>query len=338
MNEFLNSVKDDLLDSRLRIVVLVLGAALIAAVVFVVLGGSSSTTTAPASTGPVTAEATGIAISQAPSNAAEPVAETTNGAAHQRGGPTRNPFAPLPGTKTTAEPAKAPAPASPATTTGSSSGSSSSGSSTSGSTTTPAATPKPSTPKKSKVYVHYHVTAKFGVLPAPTNGATPAPAPQLKTYADMPVDEPLPNKSNTQLVFMGVLLRTGKEAVFALTGEAILHGNATCVPSAAQCQAIRLAPGQSETLESIEPNGSPVTYELKLVSIARTESSASAARAHVAVVRGEPQAGRELLQQDGLTTVSGLKYSPEEGGFVLPGQPAFSTRAHLAAQPRRHGR
>ncbi len=115
MNEFLNSVKDDLLDARLRLVVLVLGAALIAAVAFVVLGGSSSTTTAPASTGPVTAEVAGIAIRQAPSNAAEPVAETTNGAAHQLGGPTRNPFAPLPGSTVTATTATTTsAPASPA--------------------------------------------------------------------------------------------------------------------------------------------------------------------------------------------------------------------------------
>jgi hypothetical protein len=338
MNDFLNSVKDDLLDSRLRVVVLAVAAALIAAVAFIVLGGSSSTTTAPASTGPVTAEVAGIAIRQAPSNAEEPVAETTNGAAQQRGGPTRDPFAPLPeSTAPGATAAKTPAPATPASTSGSSGSGSSSGSSTS-SPTTPAATPTPSTPKKSKVYVHYHVTAKFGVLPAPTNEATPAPVPQLKTYADMPVDEPLPNKSNTQLVFMGVLLRTGKEAVFALTGEAILHGNATCVPSATQCQAIRLAPGQSETLESIEPNGSPVTYELRLVSIARTESSASAARAHVAIAGGQPRVGRELLQRDGLATVPGLEYSPGQGGYVLPGQPVFNARAHVAAQPRRHGR
>ena len=90
------------------------------------------------------------------------------------------------------------------------------------------------------------MTAEFGIVPAPpAEGAQQLPA-QLKTYKDMTVDQPLPDKNNPQVVFLGVLLPSGKGAVFALTGESILHGNARCLPSATQCQAIELLPGQSE--------------------------------------------------------------------------------------------
>ncbi len=93
----------------------------------------------------------------------------------------------------------------------------------------------------------------------------------------MALDEPLPGKANPQLVFLGVVLRTGKEALFGLTGAAILHGSGTCQPSATQCQAIDLQVGQSETLEVVEADGSTVTYELKLVSIDKSTSTASTA-------------------------------------------------------------
>ena len=114
------------------------------------------------------------------------------------------------------------------------------------------------------MYVHYHVTAQLGVVPVVAEGAPAQPA-QLKTYKDMALDEPLPGKANPQLVFLGVVLRTGKEALFGLTGAAILHGSGACQPSATQCQAIDLQVGQSETLEVVEADGSTVTYELKLV-------------------------------------------------------------------------
>ena len=75
---------------------------------------------------------------------------------------------------------------------------------------------------------------------------------------------------------------TGDEAVFALTGAASLHGDAVCLPSATQCRGIKLKVGQSETLDTFDANGNPVTYELKLAAIAKHEVSASSARAHAA--------------------------------------------------------
>ena len=161
----------------------------------------------------------------------------------------------------------------------------------------------------------------------------PVEATQLKTYADMALDEPLPDKSNAQLVYSGAVKRTKLEAVFTLTGEPILHGSATCLPSPTQCQAIRLQVGQSETLESIEADGSPVTYELRLLGIVRitkTVSAASAARAHVASSARESKVGRELLQRRGLTTVSGLEYAPSEGLLVPVVQPVSAARARVA--------
>ena len=60
------------------------------------------------------------------------------------------------------------------------------------------------------------MTAQLGVVPAVAEGAPAQPA-QLKTYKDMALDEPLPGKANPQLVFLGVVLRTGKEALFGLS-------------------------------------------------------------------------------------------------------------------------
>jgi len=336
MNEFLSSIKDDLLDVRLRLALLALVVALVAAVAYAVLGGGSSSVTPTASTGPVSPGAGGISISQITTSSVEPVTETTGDAAQKRGGPLRDPFTPL----ATAKSATTTTPSTPTPSTSTSGASTGSGSTTSGATTTPVATTKPPAPAKPKVTTQFKVTAQFGVLPAPSIVGAPVEPAQLKTYADMALDEPLPDKSNPQLVYSGALKRTKLEAVFTLTGEAILHGNATCLPSPTQCQAIRLQVGQSETLESIESDGSPVTYELRLVAIVRitrTVSVASAARAQAAGAR-ESKAGRELLQRDGLTKVSGLEYSPSQGVLVPAGPPVAAARAHVAVQPRLPGR
>jgi len=327
ISDFFASLKDDLLGRRLLPVLLVLGVALLAAVAYAVLGGGSSASSTPVAASSPSSQAAGVAVSQAPANPDRPVAETTSGASKQHGGNARDPFTPLPG---------ATAVTSSSTSTGSSATKSSSGSATSPSSaggTTP--TSKETTPAKpKKVYVHYHVTAQFGVVPPSAEGAPPQAA-QLKTYRNMALDEPLPGKANPQLVFMGVVLSTGKDVVFALTGAAILHGSATCKPSPTQCQGIELQVGQSETLEVVEPSGSLVTYELKLLSITKSISTASTARVHSAL-RTESKAGRELLRRDGVHLLSGLRYSPQRGGLVFAGHPAFGARAYAAK--RRHRR
>lgn len=331
MNEFFGSLKSDLLDRRFLPVLALVAVALLAALAYVALGGGSSTSSIPplpssASTG-VTGAVGTIALSPAPANPKEAVSETTSGAHHSSGTP-RNPFTPLPATK-----AKASATSSSSTKHASSSSSSSSAGSgkpsSSAGGTTPATTLKPIVPTK-RVIIHFHTTAQFGVVPPAVAGTSP-PTPQLKTYKDMALDEPLPGKDNPQLVYLGVVLKTGKDAVFGLTGEAILHGSAVCKPSPTQCQAIELGIGQTETLEVSEPNGQTVSYELKLLSIAKSASLASTARAHAAS-NAVSKAGRALLRRAGLTALPGLRYSSQRGGLVSVWHRAFA--AHAASHRR----
>jgi hypothetical protein len=334
VREFFASLKEDLLSRRLLPVLVVLGVLLVAAVAYAVLGGSSSTSTVAVSASSGSTAVAGVAVSPAPANPNQPISETTNGTSKQHGGSARNPFTPLPGSEK-----------SPSSSTASTAASSSSGASTTSSSgtspsssggTTPATSPKETTPAKpKKVYVHYHVTAQLGVVPAVAEGAQPLPV-LLKTYKDMALDEPLPGKANPQLIYLGVVLRTGKDVLFGLAGEAILHGSATCQPSETQCQAIELQVGQSETLEVVEANGTPVTYELKLVSIDKSVSSASTARVHAAF-RTQAKAARELSRH--VPKLSELRYSPWGGGLVIAGHPAFGrysiARAHVARHHRR---
>jgi len=95
MNDFLISLKADLLDRRLLPLVALVAAGLIAAIAYTVLGGggSSATPTAALSSGPASASS-GIAISQ--SDTEKAVAETTSGGSAQHGGKVHNPFTPLP--------------------------------------------------------------------------------------------------------------------------------------------------------------------------------------------------------------------------------------------------
>ena len=248
ISDFLSSLKEDLLGKRMLPFLVVFAVALVAAVGYAVLGGGSSAAPAPVTASAPTGASAAvgdISVSQAPANPNQPVSETTEGTSKQHHGIAHNPFTPLPEAKK----------ASSASTT-SSTTSSSPSSFYHAFGGVDALRPElrrhtdaqETTPAKPKVYVHYHVTAQLGVVPVVAEGAPAQPA-QLKTYPDMALDEPLPGKANPQLVYLGVVLRTGKEALFGLTGAAILHGSGSCQPSATQCQAIDLQVGQSETLE-----------------------------------------------------------------------------------------
>jgi hypothetical protein len=124
----------------------------------------------------------------------------------------------------------------------------------------------------------------------------------------------------------------GKSATFTLVGEAILHGEGACLPSASQCQAIDLKQGQVEQLEYLPPNGQTITYELKVVSISSSNASTASARRSY---REQSRAGRELLRRTGAPGLSELHYSPNKGVLVFAGHPAFAARAHIARHHRR---
>lgn len=299
MSNLFTSLGSDLRDRRFLPILIVLCIALVAALAYAALGGGggSANTSAPAASalgaGPA-GHAGAIAIVKAPeSSSSQAVAETTSGSAQHGSGAPRNLFKPLSSPKASSASTSASSGAGSGSSSGSSSSPSSSGSagsagSTGASTTTTTgsnpAPSKPSAPAKPRYHVHFHTTVQFGVVPPTPEGAPAQPA-QSKTYSDIALGEPLPSKSEPELVYLGVNVKTGKDAAFALTGEAILKGSAVCRPSPSQCEAIELQAGQSETLEVVNAVGQTVTYELKVVSIEKTTGSASAARAHTAARR-----------------------------------------------------
>jgi hypothetical protein len=318
MTDFLSSLKADLLDRRLLPLVALVALALVAAVAYAVLGGSSAATPpAAVSTGPAIASS-GVAVSQA--NPEKAVAETTGGGSVQRGGTARNPFTRLP------EPKAKPA----ATTSKAASTSAGSSGSSSGSSSPSSTTPTPATPSKpSKPSTVYHVAVLFGVVPA---GAT-AQTVQLTPYENLELLAPLPSAKQPLIVFRGVTAG-GKSATFTLVSEAILHGNATCLPSASQCEAIDLQPGQSEQFEYVSSTGQPVVYELRIVSVVSGKASTAAVKS---ILGDESRAGRELLSHAGLDAIPDLRYSSQAGVLVFAGHAAFGAHARSAAR-RRHRR
>lgn len=329
MTEFLTALKADLTDRRLLPMLLAAAAVLAGAVAYAVLSGGSSATP-PSAVATATPPSSGIAVTQDTPEKA--VAEVTSGSSHQRHGVARNPFIPLPEARaaastngsTSTSTGKTGATSTGGATTKAGSGSSSGSSEKSGTTEKP--TPKtPSKPTKPQVL--YHVAVLFGVIPA---GVSQTEA-VLTPFLNLPLLSPLPSAKQSLLVFRGVTAG-GKSATFTLVSEAILHGNATCLPSAAQCQALDLAPGQTEQLEYISPTGEVTVYELRIVSIVAAKASTAAVKS---LLHGQSKAGRELLRQSGLTTIPYLRSSSQAGVLVFSGHGARAARAHAAAHGRR---
>jgi hypothetical protein len=331
MNDFLASLKADLLDRRLLPLVALVAAGLVAAIAYAALGGGSSTVTPTAATSSGTSSVpAGLATSQTTPETA--VAEVTSGAAVQHHGTAHNPFTALSGAK--AKSASASTGSTSTTTT--SSPSSSSGSSGGSTPTTPSAPSTPSTPRTpskpstpstpAKPKTVYHVAVQFGALPV--SAAAP-----LTPYENLKLLTPLPSSSQALIVFRGVTAG-GKSATFTLVGEAILHGAGKCLPSATQCEAIDLQSGKAEQLEYLSATGQVLSYELKVVSITSEKASSAAVRY---ALHGESKAGRELLSHDGLMAIPYLHYSAGTGVLVFAGHGAFAARAHASAHGR-HGR
>ncbi len=276
MNEILKSLKSDLLDRRMLPLVVLLVAAVVGAVAYTALAGKgSSNTPAAAAIVPVTPPTKGptLAVQQAPANPNAVLAETTDGKRYQHGPGKHNPFTPLPGAVKTEVKTTASTPASASTpSTESKSSASTGGSSTT--PTQPTEPTKPAAPKsKPKPKPAYIVKLEFG--PLPTTPGTPV---QLVPY-ELRARKQLPSASDPRIIFTGVH-GSPFEALFALTTEVIPKptSQGICVPSTSQCESIELSPGKSEQLEYLEPTGQSVVYELKVISIARPEGGATAAR------------------------------------------------------------
>jgi hypothetical protein len=275
MTEFLQSLKSDLLSRRLLPFVALLGVALIAATAYAVGGSSSGGARAPVvpPSAPVVSGTGALPVAVAPTNPNEAVSETPGGIRFQSQGPTRDPFIPLPSPPA----AKSASPTSPSSAAaGSSSGGSSpstGGSSSDGSGGQKEA-PKPAAPKKpAKTPFPYIVSVLFGRA-----STTPGQPATLTPYENVKPLQPFPSKQDMFLAFERVTA-TANGAVFKLVVPPILHGSGICLPSTSECQAIALQIGNSEELEYVEASGQIVVYELKVVSVAKKSSGASAARA-----------------------------------------------------------
>lgn len=322
MSDFFDSLKTDLLDRRLMPVLALLGVALLGAIAYAAMAGGSGSSK-PAASSPVPAQkAPGIPVTAATS-AKTAVAETTSGAVQQTAGHSRNPFAPLPGVKaanTSGSTAAASESASGSSTAGSSGAEGSQGSSGGGTESSPSesspsqsggAQPKQKgTKKPSKTY---KVSVLFGTAPV----GTPALTAGLPSYEDLQRRQPLPSAKQPLIVYRGVIAG-GESATFTLVGEAILRGNAACKPSAAQCQAIDVKAGETEELEYVPLEGTPVNYELHVLKIeavkAKAAGAASTASAKAAFA-GESKAGLRILREAGLLELPGLRWSTD--GSVL---------------------
>jgi hypothetical protein len=158
------------------------------------------------------------------------------------------------------------------------------------------------------------VNVLFGAVPV----GTPAGVTQLPPFDSLKIFTALPSAKQPLIVFRGVT-SGGKSALFTIVGEAIIRGTATCLPNASQCQVIQLKPGQLEQLEYLAPTGQVTTYELRLVTIASTTTTASSASLKNAVT-GDSKAVREMLGRAGLRALPGLRYS--QGAGVLVAVPA----------------
>lgn len=324
INEFFRTLAADLRDRRFLPFVALVSVALVGGIAYAALAGGSSATPTPSAPVP-RAGVTGIAATQAKPETA--VAETTSGTADQRKGKVHDPFKLLPGAEKTA------------TSTSTSSSTSTSGSgvkSESGAVKTEAGSgkseagsgeaeskpTKPSTPSKPKTV--YHVAVLFGIVPS---GAAPLITTTLTPFQSLKLFTPLPSAKQPLLVFRGVTAG-GKAATFTLVGEAILHGQAACLPTPTQCQAIDLQKERYEQLEYLTPTGEVVTYELRIVSITTTKATTASFQSFL---RGQSKAGRELLRNAELLDIPLLHSSSQPGVFVFAGHAASTARAHTAA-------
>lgn len=280
MTEMLRSIRTDLLSRRLLPVLILLAVALLAALAYAMDGGSGSGSapTASATGGSASSGTTALSVSVASTNPNAAASETPAGARYQSQSVTRDPFVPLASPATSASGAKGSTTGASANAGGSSPGGSSGGSSGgspsggSGSSGGSAPTPAPKPSKPAKPQPTYTVTALFGLVPA-----SPAQSPALSSYANLKPQAPLPSKQEIRIVFERVS-SAGSGAIFKLVLPPILRGQGKCLPSTSECEAVDLAVGQSEELEYVEANGQAVVYELKVASIKKSSSGASAAR------------------------------------------------------------
>jgi hypothetical protein len=336
----MSSLRRDLLDRKLWIIV----AALIAAVVAVpvLLLKSASATSAPALPGPPAANTvttSQTSTTKQPSNAPAKVVLARIA---------RNPFA--------ASVPKLSAKPSSSTPAGGSSTVASTSSSTgttpsSGSSTVAMVSPTPATgtstgsgsPSTSPTA---GITPTSTIASTPPNTQTTNPVQSWTIYSvsirfsrtghgplrnNVPRLTALPSAGNPQVMFFGVM-SGGRQAVFGLSAGVAHAGHGLCRPSRTSCSAIVLAPGDSEVVGWPTATGGVVEAILQVVKITSTvtHSRAAALKAYKHV---------STSGMCDLSLASPVQYDPDTGTVqnfpkhACSGQAASAPFAFLKTMP-----
>lgn len=306
MNDFLQSLRSDLLSRPLLPLLIIVCVGLVGAGVYVA-GSSSGSSPSTGESVPPPSAATSTSksglnsASEMTTSPTVAVSETTSGVRYQNQGQAHNPFKTLP------EPASSKTQTS--TTSTSTTSTSPAATTTAPSTTTPSGeTSTPPAKKPSKPGPVYTVSLEFGPLPSTPNQTS---APELKKYENLERLEPIPSKSNPLLVFTGVG-PSGKTVILTMTHEAIIRGEGICLPSASQCETLDMAVGKTEELDYLQPNGETVAYKLKVTSIAKSTKNANTAGR-------VSRAGETLLKRQGWPVLRRLRFSKSKGVlFYIP--------------------
>jgi hypothetical protein len=339
----MSSLRRDLLDRKLWIIVAALIAAVVAAPVLLLK--SASATSAPALPGPPAANTATTATTSQTSTTKQPSSAPAKVILAKIA---RDPFAAsvpkLSATPSSSTPAGGSSTASSSTGTTPSSGSSTvamvsptpatstgSGSSSSGANaTSPATGPTPtstiaSTPPNTQTtnpvqsWTIYSVSIRFS-----RNGHGPL-------HNNIPRLTALPSAGNPQVMFFGVM-SGGRQAVFGLSAGVAHAGHGLCRPSRTSCSAIVLAPGDSEEVGWPTATGGVAEAMLQVVKITSTvtHSRAAALKAYKHV---------STSGMCDLSLASPVQYDPDTGTVqnfpkhACSGQAASAPFAFLKTMP-----
>jgi hypothetical protein len=324
VQDFIRSLRADLVEKHLWPV----AALLIAAAIAIPLGvkmTSSSTTAAPSATpalpaAPTSAPGAGVSASGA--------AATTHSGGHL--GSIHDPFASTTGGSGASAGATGPAglgtgtavrvvptTGAPTTPTTSSGGTVVTGGGQTAKPVTPSATPTPVPVPVSnnslKSLRLYHVAIHFG------QGTS------VSAYKNVTRLDAFPSTSAPVAQYLGAL-QSGKKVAFLLWNAVSATGDGVCRQGKTLCDIVELKPGGSEFIDVAQAGGGVVQYELDVdsVNVKHASDKAQAIKDHAR----QSTAGTALILKSQATALTQLKYSTVLGTLVSSGVKAANAALH----------
>ena len=123
----------------------------------------------------------------------------------------------------------------------------------------------------------------------------------------------LPSKQQQLLVELGVL-KGGRQVLFAVVPGAEVSGPGKCTPGPVDCEILSLGEGQIETLGADTASGTTPVADFAVTAITakryRSHGAAMSAR------RKQSAAGKRLLNDSALSSLSLFQYKPSIGALV----------------------